>query len=120
MIEIPVSFRRRIDVTFYVADTSAQTATANVFDNDGVVWNTRTVSAYFIPGTVQKYDLQAMGYRFLGECSIKLDTKYAGLVQSGSHVQIGNVQWNYKQIEELGTGFGNDRIILALTRKKSA
>ena len=117
---MPIGFRRTTEATFFVPDDSAQAATANVFDDDGVEWLQRTVPVQFVPGIAKKWDLQAMGYRFLGECSIKLDTKYAGLVQSGSHVQIGNVQWNYKQIEELGTGFGNDRIILALTRKKSA
>ena len=117
---MPIGFKRATDVTFHVPVTSAQAATANVFDTEGVAWTDYTIPAQFTPGVAKRYSLSQNGYIFLGECSIKVDPKYESLVASGSHLTIGSVEWNYKQISELGAGFGNDRIVLALTRKKSA
>lgn len=114
---MPIGFRRSIEATFHVADTSAQAATANVFDNDGVAWTDYTIPVQFVPGVAKKYDLQLQGYRFLGDCSIKIDPEYTDLVNSGSYLTIGSVNWNYQQIRELGTGVANDRIVLALTRR---
>lgn len=117
---MPIGFKRSVEATFHVPVTTAQAATANVFDTDGVTWTDYTIPVQFTPGVAKRYDLQLQGYRFLGECSIKVDTKYEGVVTSGSHLTIGSVEWNYQRLSELGVGFGNDRLVLALTRKKSA
>ena len=131
-----VGFKRSIEATFFVptpsgsliATSGGHNAAGNVaidkFEGDGTgftnYFQELTIPVQFTPGVAKRYDLQLQGYRFLGECSIKVDTQYTDLVESGSHLQIGNVQWNYQRLSELGVGFGNDRIVLALTRKKSA
>lgn len=128
-----VGFKRPIEVTFFVPTASGSlvevgsgnSAALNVaidkFEGDGTGYSNPfteyTVPARLDPRVAKQFDLQAMGYRFLGDCSIKVDTKYEGLVASGSHVKIGTVEWSYKRIAELGTGLANDRIVLALTRK---
>ena len=114
-----IGFRRPTEVVFHVADTSAEAYSADAFDEDGVTWTHYTIpDAQFIPGVARKYDLQMQGYRFLGECSVKVPTTYEGIVNSGSYVTIGSVDWNYSRLSEMGVGFGNDRIVLALTRRK--
>lgn len=115
-----VGFKRPINVTFHILDNSAEAYSANAFDDDGVTDTEYTVPAQFTPGVAKRYDLQLQGWRFLGECSVKLDTKYESLVGSGSYLTIGTVDWNYRSISEYGAGFGNDRIILALTRRKDS
>ena len=115
---MPIGFKRPIEVIFHLADTSAEAYSASAFDEDGVTWTHHTVpDAQFTPGIAKRYDLQLQGYRFLGECSVKVPTKYEGLVNSGSYLTIGSVDWNYARMSEMGVGFGNDRIVLALTRR---
>lgn len=126
-------FTRKVPVIFHVPTASgsliAVSSGANTAGHVGIdklqgdgtgytnSWTDYTVQAHFIPGTVQEYDKDAGGYRFLGQCSIKLDTRYLGLVNSGSHLTIGSVSWDYKRLDVLGEGFGNDRIVLALNRR---
>jgi len=133
---VPIGFKRPIDVIFYVATPSGSlvevgsgnSAAGNVavdkFEGNGTGYSNYftpfTASAQFTPGVAKRYSLSAAGYVFLGDCSIKLESKYADLVAAGSHLKIGSVEWNYKQISERGAGFGNDRIVLALTRRKDA
>lgn len=128
--------RRPIEVTFFVPTASGSLVESasgyntmgkvavDLTEGDGTgydnYWQERTISAQFVPGVAKRYDQNIHGYRFLGDCSIRVESKYADLVASGTHLKIGTVEWNYKQIEELGAGFGNDRIVLALTRKGSA
>lgn len=115
-----VGFKRTVEVVFHVADNSNEAYSASAFDDDGVTWTEYTVPAQFSPGVAKRYDLQLHGYRFLGECSIKLNTVYEGIVNSGSYLTIGSVDWNYQALSTYGAGFGNDRLVLALTRRHDA
>lgn len=131
---MPIGFRRDITITLHVRTPEADLievtpdgvnlegeVAINMEEGDGTgysnYWTQYELPAKFSPGVAKRYDLQMQGYRFLGECSIKVDTRYADLISSGSHITIGKVDWNYQRISELGAGSGNDRIVLALTRK---
>lgn len=132
---MPVSMLRPITVTFHVPTPSGSLVTASSGANaagevgidklqgDGTGYTNYfthiDATGYFRPGVLQTYDKQAGGYRFLGECGLKLDMRYAGLVASGSYITISGVDWDYRQYDELGAGFGNDRIVLGLTRKRT-
>ena len=131
-----IGFKRSINATIHVPTPTAklvQTAgghnaagnvAINVTEGDGTGytnrWTDYTIPVQFTPGVAKRYDLTLQGYRFLGECSIKVDTKYADLIASGSHLTIGDVEWNYQRLSELGVGLANDRIVLALNRKKTS
>jgi hypothetical protein len=128
-------FTRPITVTFHVptatADLVLESSGANAAGQVGIdklqgdgtgytnYWQDYDATAHFKPGVLQRYDKDAGGYRFLGECGLKLDTRYLGLVNSGSYVTIKGVDWDYRQVDELGVGFANDRIVLGLTRKRT-
>lgn len=129
-------FRRPIQVTFHVPTPSgslietsgghnaAGNVAISVLEGDGTgytnYWTDYTVPAQFIPGIAKRYDLQSNGFRFLGECSIKVDTQYTGIINSGSHLTIGDVEWDYSRLAERGAGFANDRLILVLNRRKDS
>lgn len=133
---MPTGFRRPITVTFHVPTPAADLVLApsgvnsagqvgidkQAGDGTGYTnyFTTYDVQARYSPKTLQRYDQQAGGYRFLGECSLALDTSLQGLVDSGSYVSFNNVEWSYRQIDELGVGFATDRLILALTRKRTS
>lgn len=133
---MPVGMKRSINITLHVPTASgslvevaggyndAGQVAIDVFEGDGTgftnFYTDYTIPVQFTPGVAKRYDLQLQGYRFLGECSIKVETKYADIIASGSHLTMNNVEWDYKRLNELGVGFGNDRIVLALTRRKAA
>ena len=133
---MPTGFRRPINVTFFVPTVSGslveQASGVNTAGQVGIdkeqgdgtgftnYFTEYEVSARYSPKTLQRYDQQAGGYRFLGECSLALDTSLQGLVDSGSYITFNNVDWSYKQLDELGVGFGTDRLILALIRKRTS
>lgn len=118
---MPIGFKRPTEVVFHVPNTSAQEYSANAFDQDGVTWTDYTITdAQFSPGIAKRYDLQMQGYRFLGECSVKVPTTYEDIVDSAAYLTIGSVDWSYARMNELGVGFANDRIVLALTRRKDS
>lgn len=130
---MPIGMRRMVETTFFVPTASGSLVeTAGGYNPHGYVavdltegdgtgytnyWQERTINAQFIPGIAKRYDQNLHGYKFLGECSIKIESKYDDLVSSATHLKIGSVEWNFQRISELGAGFGNDRIVLALTRK---
>lgn len=133
---MPTGFRRPVTVTFYVPTPSGSLVeVASGVNTAGQVgidkesgdgtgytnfYQAYDVQARYSPKTLQRYDQQAGGYRFLGECSLTLDTSLRGLVDSGSHILFNNVEWSYKQLDELGVGFATDRLILALNRKRTS
>jgi len=133
---MPIGFRRAREVTFHVPTPPAQLITVSGGHNDegnvafdlfagvdGTGYENptqpRTVSAMFVPGPIQRWDADANGYRFLGECSLKLHTKYRPLVDDALYVSIGSVDWDFSILSEYGRDLGNDRIILALHRRRS-
>jgi hypothetical protein len=132
---MPIGFKRDITITLHVPTPSgslievtpsgvntAGQAAINLMEGDGTGYTNYftqyDLPAKFSPGVAKRYDLQMQGYRFLGECSIKVAPQYANLIASGSHITIGDTDWQYQRLSELGVGAGNDRIVLALTRKR--
>ena len=122
IIHVPTPSGSLIQISGSGGHQAAGNVAINVLSGTGYsnFYTDYTIPVQFTPGVAKKYDLQMQGYRFLGECSIKVDTKYSDLLASGSHITIGTVEWNYARLSELGVGFGNDRIVLALNRRKDA
>jgi hypothetical protein len=131
---LPISMKRPIDIQLVVLTPSGSLIESvsgsnptgrvgiNIEDDDGTGFTNYTqeftIPAYFNPRTLKRWDRQAGGYELLGECSVKVDTIYADLIASGSHLRFHGAEWDYTQMEELGVGAGNDRIILGLMRKR--
>lgn len=131
---MPKSFKRPIDVQLVMVTTSgsliesasgvniAGSVGRNIEQDDGTGYTNYTTSynipAYFSPRTLKRWDRKAGGYELLGEASLKVDPIYLDLILSGSHLRFHGTDWDYRQMEELGVGAGNDRIVLSLMRKR--
>lgn len=131
---MPVSMKRPMDIELVVLTPSGSLIESasgsnptgrvgvNIEDDDGTGYTNYTtaytIPAYFSPRTLKRWDRQAGGYELLGEASLKVDPIYLDLILSGSHLRFHGADWDYKQMEELGVGAGNDRIILSLMRKR--
>lgn len=131
---MPVSMKRPIEITVHVpkataalvavssgANTTGQVA-INLEQGDATgyedLWDDRTIPAYFHPGVLKKWDREAEGFAFMGESSLTVEPAYEDLLDSADYLSFNNVDWDFSRYTELGAGFGNDRIVLALFRRR--
>ena len=134
---MPTSFKRRKDITIVkktptsqleFCDTcggiNAMASTAVKVDcpECGTTgyknfWTRIGAKAYYRPGAVKRWDAVAGALSYLGECSIKLDARYKNLLASASHIEFDDAEWRFNVLREPGEGFGQHRLVLALTRK---
>lgn len=128
---MPVSFKQRVNIEVMIPTPSgsliAHASGINAAGSVGIdkqagtgytnPYTSRTITATYNPKVLQRYDKDAGGYRFIGECSLKLDPQHRDLLDQGDYIVFKDVEWQYRQLDELGEGMGNDRIVLALNRK---
>lgn len=74
-------------------------------------------TAYYRPGAIKRWDAQAGAVSYVGECSIKLDAKYKRILSQSEYVEFDGLKWRFSVQREPGEGFGQHRLVLALTRK---
>lgn len=80
-------------------------------------YTTYHIPAYYIPGGVKRWDAVRGGVVYQGESAIKLDSSYKSLLNSTEYIEFNNVKWNFSSISDPGASFGQERSVLALTRK---
>lgn len=73
--------------------------------------------ASYRPGAVKRWDSIAGQLDFLGECSIKLDSRYKRLLATAEHIEMDGIAWRFNVLREPGESFGQARLVLSLTRK---
>lgn len=74
-------------------------------------------SASYRPGSVKRWDSVAGQLDYLGECSIKLDSRYRRLLGVADHIEMDGVAWRFTVLREPGESFGQPRLVLSLSRK---
>lgn len=79
----------------------------------------RTINAMasYRPGAVKRWDHVAGQLDYLGECSIKLDSRYKQLLATAEHIEMDGIEWRFNVLREPGEAFGQPRLVLSLTRK---
>lgn len=73
--------------------------------------------ASYRPGAVKRWDHVAGQLDYLGECSIKLDSRYSQLLATAEHIEMDGVAWRFNVLREPGEALGQPRLVLSLTRK---
>lgn len=73
-------------------------------------------TAYYRPGSFKRWDAQAGGLTYVGDCSIKVDSSHADEINGASFIEMDGVAWKPSVIREPGEGFGQSRLVIALTR----
>ena len=131
---MPISMKPAIDIVVHVptatadlvtygsgANAAGQVAT-NLEEGDGTgysnKWTDHTIPAYFTPGVLKKWDRDTAGYQLLGESSLKIAPEYRDLLESADYLTFKSADWDFKFHTEFGAGFGNERITLALFRRR--
>ena len=73
--------------------------------------------ASYRPGAVKRWDSAAGQLDYLGECSIKLDSRYKRLLDTAEHIEMDGVEWRFAVLREPGKAMGQSRLVLSLSRK---
>lgn len=80
-------------------------------------WTQIPIEGYYTPQAIKRWNKVEGGFTYLGECGIKFDLRFAGVVDSASFLRLKGADWNFLSLAEKGVGVGNDRRAYALTRK---
>lgn len=80
-------------------------------------WTPIYMTSYYQPGAVKRWNPVAGGITYLGQCSVKVDARWRGILNNCDFVEMDGVQWNFLFNEDPGEAMGQSRLILALTRK---
>jgi hypothetical protein len=80
-------------------------------------WTQIQIPAYYQPGAVQRWNPVAGGVTFLGSCAVKVNELYRDTINGSDFIEMNGVQWNYLFTEDPGAALGQERLIIALTRK---
>ena len=76
------------------------------------------IPAYYIPGGIKKWDAQRGGVVYQGESAIKVDKdKYEDLLNNSEFIEFNNIKWNFSSVANPGQAFGQERLVLSLSRK---
>lgn len=74
-------------------------------------------NASYRPGAVKRWDQVAGQLDYLGECSIKLDIRYAKLLATAEYIEMDDITWKFTVLRQPGEAFGQARLVLSLSRK---
>lgn len=72
---------------------------------------------FYTPRAFTRWTGSEGGLVKFGDAQIKLDIKYNNIVNSAKYVHIKGVDWNFQRAHVPGDAFGQERIILAISRK---
>lgn len=73
--------------------------------------------ASYRPGAVKRWDSVAGQLDYLGECSIKLDSRYERTLAAAEHIEMDGIKWRFTILRKPGESFGQARLVLSLARK---
>jgi hypothetical protein len=73
--------------------------------------------ASYRPGSVKRWDSVAGQLSYLGECSIKLDSRYKRILEAAEYIKMDGIDWKFSILREPGEAMGQARLVLSLSRK---
>lgn len=75
------------------------------------------LSVFYTPRAFTRWNGTEGGVSQFGEAQIKLDARFADVVDASKYVHVKNVDWNFQRVHVPGGAFGQERLVLALSRK---
>jgi hypothetical protein len=75
------------------------------------------VPVYYTPRAYVRWNSTEGGLARFGDAQIKLDEAYSDIVDEARHVLVQGAEWTFQRVHIPGQAFGQQRIVLALSRK---
>jgi hypothetical protein len=72
---------------------------------------------YHTPRSFTRWNANEGGLTRFGDAQIKLDSRYEDIVEGSKYVRVKGADWNFERVHVPGGAFGQERLILALTRR---
>lgn len=72
---------------------------------------------YYTPRAFTRWNATEGGLARFGDAQIKLDAHYEDIVEDSKYVRVKGADWTFERVHVPGGSFGQERIVLALTRK---
>lgn len=134
---MPVSFKRPEDATFFKKTPTAELVPCPVCGGVNVMGKVAKkvdctacsqtgyanyflaveVPVFYSSRAFTRWNATEGGLVKFGEAQIKLDSRYDDVVASTKYISLHGAEWNFQRVHEPGHTFGQDRIILALSRR---
>ena len=79
---------------------------------------TRTpVFGSYRPGGDKRWNPVEGAVSYFGECSVKLPAIIGPFLEEAVHIEMDGTPWNFNVMRTPGAAFGQERIVLSLSRK---
>lgn len=72
---------------------------------------------FYTPRSFTRWTGSEGGLAAYGEAQIKVDIKYRDIVDVAKYVSVMGDEWNFQRVHIPGQAFGQQRMVLAITRK---
>ncbi len=80
-------------------------------------WTAIALPAYYTPRAFTRWTGTEGGVVKFGDAQIKLHSKYRDVVYDAKYVNVNGEDWNIQRVHRPGQAFGQERLVLALSRK---
>lgn len=80
-------------------------------------WTQYVIPVYYSSRAYTRWNAVAGGLVQLGEATIKVDARHREIVNDAKFVHVRGADWLFQRVHEPGQTFGQERLILALSRK---
>jgi len=72
---------------------------------------------FYTPRAYTRWQGTEGGVAKFGDAQIKLDSRFGDIVDDSKYVRVKGADWNFERAHIPGQAFGQERIVLAITRK---
>lgn len=80
-------------------------------------FTTLQLAAHYTPRAYTRFNSSEGGLVSYGEAQIKVSAVHLDHVEASKYVHVKGTDWNFQRMHIPGQSFGQERIILALTRR---
>jgi hypothetical protein len=80
-------------------------------------WTGIALPVYYTPRAFTRWTGTEGGLAKFGDAQIKLDNRYIDIVNDSKFVNVMDQDWNFQRAHIPGQAFGQQRIVLAISRK---
>lgn len=134
---MPISFKPAITATFYKLTPASELVPCTVCGGINAMgrvskkvdctacsqtgysnyYTAISLPVHYSPRTYTRWNSSEGGLVQFGEATIKLAAQFQDVVDDAKYVHVKQADWNFSTVHGPGGAFGQERIILALTRK---
>ena len=80
-------------------------------------WYGIPLPAYYTPRAYTRWTGTEGGVVKFGDAQIKVDARYIDIVNESKFVNVKGLDWNFQRAHIPGQAFGQERVVLALTKR---